>query len=631
MPQIDAKFGKAGANSAWFFDQDDGTFINVGRFSYQEVADMPGVLFPYPRLWFRQNVTASSCDEFTTADPEGVLAGQTHSEPSVPAPFPAAPSGVSTFGDLPNSWLTTSELLPADMTFNSGSFSRFSDRISLFLEEFTPSRIEQSTEIVKAIAEIDSDNFFNTPSLTQRTNIVTSFITRYDFVNVESLGTSNGSPNQAFTVSGSAILVPTRGNAIVTVAGTKWTRVTSAELLVAASTAQFFSYSATTGTVTFGNGDGISGHGLIPLTSSEIVLKITIRNGGGTWQYQGITVDPKDGKNIGVVKSVKNKVFYSAAEIAIVNYTLAAINSNLTVTETDWISDSNGATLATSRTWEFSPWASVSSDIALTDGDLFLFNAAAADATSPIYGVDTFGEEGNGGRVTEVSGTAGVKTTPKVYDDRLSFQPIVFIEEWIRYGVTKASDHTFLSAPGYFLLIHHANPAFGFVPVIDGATGHISPSTEPSTGGVPISPGIPELFFPEVFQERFDSRMLQVFDRTGTYAFPVRVGHASGITIFDEGDLVDSIADGWAIRVVGNSGTPYSKIVKWETHEGLESNKQYVIHITGAELPGSTCTWTASEKSVGTGTNPVHDTIFGVHFHSPYTDITPLNSFGVVP
>ena len=188
--------------------------------------------------------------------------------------------------------------LPDDHSFSSGSISRLDDRLVMYVEEFTPSRVGEDTALV-GIQKFD-------PAKT--------FITRYDFVNTESLGTSSGSASQTFTVSGSEILLPTKGTPIVFVGGingAKWTVVS--DLSIVNATDAVFEYNAATGTVTFG--DGING--AIPPNGDEIVLRITIRNGGGQWTFIGIVEAPKDTKNIGGVKSIRDKTFYVQTGIAL--------------------------------------------------------------------------------------------------------------------------------------------------------------------------------------------------------------------------------------------------------------------------------------------------------------------------
>lgn len=187
--------------------------------------------------------------------------------------------------------------LPDDFRFESGSISRFDDRLSLFIEEFTPSRIGVTEDAV-------GQNEF-APAKT--------FVTRYDFINREVLGTSSGGANQTLSVSGSEIKTPTKGTPIVFVNGERWASTSS--LATAGPNDRVFLYGPSTGTVQFG--DGING--AIPQSGTEIVLVITIRDSGGTWEFADIEVEPEAGKHIGGVKSCQDVIVYNRANIAYID------------------------------------------------------------------------------------------------------------------------------------------------------------------------------------------------------------------------------------------------------------------------------------------------------------------------
>jgi hypothetical protein len=180
--------------------------------------------------------------------------------------------------------------LPADFyAGNSGSISRFPDRLTLFIEESTPSRV--SLPPVGNV-RLDADQ---------------TYISRYDFINTETLGVSSGLSSQTFPLS--TIDIPTLGTPIITVSGEPWIVVTS--LSSASSTDKKVQYNPVIGVVTFG--DDV--HGAIPPTGAILVIKITIRNGGGQWKFIGINQSYDPGYNIGTVKSVRDKVYYSKTKI----------------------------------------------------------------------------------------------------------------------------------------------------------------------------------------------------------------------------------------------------------------------------------------------------------------------------
>jgi len=230
--------------------------------------------------------------------------------------------------------------LPSDFRSNSGSISRFPDRLSLFLEEYTPTRVAESPE------------FANVP-------IRKTYISRYDFVNTETLGVSNGLPNQSLSVSGSQILLPTLGTPTVFVGGLtgeKWTVVV--DLSLSGPDSRNFEYDSDLGKVTFGNGT----NGAIPESGQSITLRVSIRNGGGKWEFAGIIVPQKDKENIGMVKSVRDKIFYVHSEIAAADTTkITQVVSTLNVVQqSGFASGDVGGLLFTGRRWSLELGGSVS-------------------------------------------------------------------------------------------------------------------------------------------------------------------------------------------------------------------------------------------------------------------------------
>lgn len=237
--------------------------------------------------------------------------------------------------------------LPGDFQMSSGAFSRFDDRISLFIEELTPSRISND----------------DTHSINK------NYITRYDFKNVESVGTSNGAANQTFT-AGNVITLPTLGTPAIFVggisAGTKF-KLTD-DLSAAAASDKVFEYDSGDGKITFGDGT----NGAIPEDGKEIVLRISVRNGGGTWEFVEIVVAAGNGKNIGVVKSIKDKVFYSKCDIALIDAsTFTNVHSKINVIEQTETLD--GIDLFTIRYWSLT----MGGEVTVTGGDVKTQNTAA--------------------------------------------------------------------------------------------------------------------------------------------------------------------------------------------------------------------------------------------------------------
>lgn len=266
-----------------FIDSDDGTLIHI----YITVDPVsPCGVGPFDvshALGFSQNVVPNTCSplEFATGTQTTTNCGS-FSVTYYPEQFV----------------LEMVDPLPEDFEFLSGSISRFPDRLSLILEEWTPSRIGSS---------LDTDTIGN--------KIAKTYITRYDFINTATIGTSDGSADQSFDLSGSDVELPTKGTPTVYVGGLgaeKWTVVE--DLATQSATAKVFEYDETAGEVTFG--DGVNG--AIPTEGSEIVLRISIRNGGGKWEFVGIIKQPQDGITLtSPIKSCRDKVLYGQTKVAI--------------------------------------------------------------------------------------------------------------------------------------------------------------------------------------------------------------------------------------------------------------------------------------------------------------------------
>lgn len=263
----------------WFIDR-DGTIIHIFDATFTGFEATIGKVCPFAYVAFEQNATPGECDSFPFGGVD-IFPGGT------------APCGTSSSSTALKDRLEFLDPLPDDFSFTSGSISRFEDRLSLFLEEFTPSRVGE-------------------PAILTGQDLlpVESFITRYDFINIETLGTSDGGPTQIFTPSGNEIKVPTRGTATVT-AGSDTFTVTD-DIQTAGPNDTVFEYNEVTGDVLFGNGTS----GKIPENGADIVLQISIRNGGGQWEFKGIIVEPKANISLGNVKSVEDTIFYSQSEIS---------------------------------------------------------------------------------------------------------------------------------------------------------------------------------------------------------------------------------------------------------------------------------------------------------------------------
>lgn len=419
----------------WFTDRDDGTIIHLFP-SGGLIDQIAGTICPSPRIRFEQNVTLGECDAFEDGDTIEIVC-------------PGA--GTFSFGDFQ---IDIVGGLPDDFGFIDGSISRFDDRLTLFLNEFTPSRVGESINLI--------GEHFSRP--------VKGFITKYEFRNNESLGTSNGSASQTFTISGSKILLPTKGTPIVFVGGARFSVVD--DLSTAGPTDSVFEYDETTGTVTFGDGT----NGAIPENGKEIVLRITIRNGGGQWKFIKIVKQPENFKSLANVKSIKDKVFYIQTGIAAADAgQMTTVNSELNVHRSASIGLETGALLAERYVWSAFHGAEFTSSggtIQLSNTGLTtafvepkVLSPSTDHATHTLHTVDSgatypsfrqevkqtatknflvsseqvAGQTLNPSQVsryvafTKMQG--GIITGPKTYRDIMHVYPIVHVVEVIRHGV----------------------------------------------------------------------------------------------------------------------------------------------------------------------------------------------------
>ena len=551
----------------WFIDKDDGTVIHLiaSGFSVND-----GKVCPFAHIAFEQNVTLGDCAIF---DNGGVEI------------FPTPPCG-SPSAAFKNR-LEFLDPLPDDFTFASGSISRFSDRLSMFLEEWTPSRIDEPT--ILAGQQI----------LPMRT-----FITRYDFINIETLGTSNGTANQTFTPSGSEIKVPTRGTPIVFVGGSRFT-VTD-DLATAGPGDKVFEYDEDLGEVLFGNGI----NGAIPASELDIVLKVTVRNGGGQWEFVKIVLSPRsEAINIGNVKAIEDKIFYSEAKIAMASQSaFISIVTDLNGVDRKVFDRVPGVDAGTPVLLSSDPtfFLVFGGEVNASGGTITSFNTSAAGYVNPLpkasddiifasrtikfnrQVVDTgityptiktviaepddiqetaeslepfpVGDPTTAPqRYEEDFVDSGVITSPKLYDDTVSISPIVFARHLISVSGGVEGDTVFLQ--------FRTN-----IPI----------TTRPIT-----APG-------------FDIRLIRMGHVTGTFDDPVDVA-----TVFGNVQAGGGNHDGGDTLVMaGLYETAVPDALSEEfiiTYEGrLTDTRKAVLTNYGSTIPPDfICTWTVNLNSLG--------------------------------
>jgi len=568
----------------WFIDKDDGTVIHF--FSGGGAFDsLSGTRCPPPAFLFEQNINTGDCDGFDRGPDTSIVC-------------PGTGTFIGPRFDIKQDEVVPP--LPDDFTFQSGSISRFDDRLSLFLEEFTPSRVGESTALI-SLAIFD-------PAKT--------YITRYDFINVESLGTSNGSANQEFTVSGSEIKTPTRGTPIVFVGGLSGTRFSVTDDLTTAGLTAVFEYDETTGKVTFGNGT----NGLIPANGEEIILKITIRNGGGVWEFVEVVEPPKSGINIGGVKSIRDKNFYVQTNIALADAgKMVEVVSVIDVVSRSSflpaVPNPSGLLTRIEHQHDFAYGGSMTA----SGGEIILFGTSATaftlqtgpSTTQVTFEVDTStvypnisasvpGVDGQavaipGGSVTpNISFAAsfirsGIITTPKNYISNLQISPLASILEiqTFREGVGNTVD------PSYFIDFTIAQlPSLGA-----GARGistdrvvRLIEIGDPDTSAHPNSPNYERLFGPP-------GNAGDPIVTVGTFDDPVTTG------VFNANPPVNTIVFGspsqiiigngkYRQRVVGDSSRRLDFVkIKYECRQSAVAAAE-ANHIRGASLPDFVCTFT---------------------------------------
>lgn len=534
--------------------------------------------------------------------------------------------------------------LPSDFFFKSGSISRFADRLSLFVEEETPSRVGLSSDV-------------GVFGAIQRT-----YITRYDFINTEEIGTSTGATNQSLSVSGSEILLPTKGTPTVFVGevnvGNKWS-VTD-DLSTAEATDRVFEYDETTGTVTFG--DGING--AIPATGQTITLRISIRDGGGFWSFAGIIVDPKAETHIGLVKAVRDKILYAQTKIAAADVsTVTQVKSTMNVITQKRIID--GHEVKEIRIWSLALGGEVTTEgnaivkncsvgqsfilpktprdegeVACRDhrGNVVTCGSALDRAehitltdvdgypdmkmTSPSGGsslVESFDDPLQVVEVTPVQG--GVITSPKLYSVDVTVFPIFEIWEIIIKG----------------RIIVHA-------PDVDGEPCSIEFDTSPSSKSytqfwftwpdtffypqIPLenraSPNQLQIIdsdeqphtrtdFTPIATSRGELKMTQIADVIGTFSNDVRSVNLAndpndcGVSNIGDREIGGTttvqttiFGDSIFVRYQPNDDTrhPEWATMKWELRN-TDEDKNRMIDIFGGEVfPGFTCQWVVEEGTV---------------------------------
>ena len=188
------------------------------------------------------------------------------------------------------------------------AISRLSDRLVMYINEVTPSLVGTSPGIITESYQRFSSMYL--PKLP-------STITKYEFINVEELGVSNGEKNQTFylgSVSSDPIILPIKGTPVIFIGALGQSKFVKVDNFIdAKDTDKVFTYSS--GTVTFG--DGV--HGAIPEKDSKVFIRVSVRNGGGTWVYKGIAVAPNLGElqcTGGFIKAVRTKLLYGSTKLA---------------------------------------------------------------------------------------------------------------------------------------------------------------------------------------------------------------------------------------------------------------------------------------------------------------------------
>jgi len=537
-----------------------------------------GTRCPPPDFLFEQSVELNSCDALDKGPDEEIVCPGT---------------GTFTRGSFKLSIDLTTPL-PDDHSFSSGSISRLDDRLVMYVEEFTPSRVGEDTALVGL----------------QKFDPVKTFITRYDFVNTESLGTSNGSAAQTFSVSGSEILLPTTGTPIIFVggieSGARWS-VTD-DLSTAEATATVFEYGATTGEVTFG--DGING--AIPEDGVEIVLRITIRNGGGQWTFIDIVEAPKDTKNIGGVKSIRDKTFYVQTGIALADagkMTAVIANLNFVEQSTYFVSVAPANLMSVTRRYNLQYGDDVDAAggtivLAFTSGTGFVeeiipsvslslirlvvdtgviypsFKASTPPPATPLLSFPNpvYDPESIDG---------GVRTSPKIYESTIGIEPIFDVQETQNFRSVQGSN--LIDDP--FYSIFFAAGEFGGFPIQTDRTLRLIKIGDPSPTAT-MTRIAPTVDPSEVWT-----------GGTGTFDDPVQTGTFSDVgvgptSLFGLPSQVIVENGRYSQRIIGST-TRHLDFVALEVEcRQTIRDAALATHIQGTSLPNFVCAWTFEGGSI---------------------------------
>jgi|GEM_PF-4621906 len=438
-------------NGAWYIDPDDGTIIYL--FDVVTTTPLAATIFfdrtlgtrcPPPAIYFIQSNNPRDIGSM---------------EPVV---YGTMTCGIAT-RHRPTKQLTVSPSLPADFCFNSGKLLQFEDRLSLFLEEFTPSRVGLDTVLIGGNTDYS----------------VRTFITRYDFINHITLGTSSGSPSQTFTAS--EFDTPTLGAPTVRVDGQVWSQVIGFDGSGPDSTV--YIYDSSTATVEFG--DGIQGQ--IPAEGAEIKLRISVRNGGGTWSFAGITVDQQPEYNLAIMGALEDRILYARALIAVAD--IGKFTNSVT-------------TLNGIRTEYYRNVPHNS-------------NNAVLESTGTLYHKNEGGTlVGSGGDTVLLNCTTGTLTNYPSFSKPLNSGTTVVVETAnIVVAESEMQESTFLGG-------------FRSVAVTDYIV-----STAGCEIGPPTSQDVVQFVLDQTYESAFrDARIIQVGDVFGTFDSPVVTGAYNGGT-----------------------------------------------------------------------------------------------------
>lgn len=606
----------------WFTDIDDGTMVRISPIDRQVFGFtvVPGSI----RLY--QNVVPYECHQI-----------EYEQEPIV--------TNIGTINI--NGFKLEIDNMPADFSTDVSSdcsLARLPDRLVLYVYETTPTRQDLPATLVAS----------STGDVKHQQGPLGGFITRYEFVNVEEIGTTSASANQTYS-AGSDIELPTKGTPTIylgELGKNKWTVVEN--FSESGPNSKVFTYNKEDGKVTFGNGV----NGAIPPAGKKVILRISIRNSGGKWKYNGIVV-PKatDPRSLGLLKSIRKKLFYGSTKIAGADAAVVTeVESTLNVIEQQHIGLDGSTLMGVRRAWSLAYGGEVKITSgpgnvkSTTIGKAFVVERGETiEEDDPERDKKFIAWEGAFGQ--EVTGTLP-NQTPDMEDQEIAF----FAGNNAREGLggfdgnsgqdynaqTTPAELGFFTSPEVYKAVFKVLPIFWIteeIGIVDEITSTQQIGVNPATIEVTLEGYQPSEYYhaemgfhpdPNQFD---DDDHLYVEDINRTLAITAIANEEGTIEepVFDDEQITDENASGRTKQTIASPGNHWT-VFAWPSvqfsfiYENQSDNTEhpewfkltmacsskypdYETHIFGEPLPDFVINWTVVQgtKTTYTVTNVLPD------------------------